>query len=132
MKKHGILNSGISRVLSSMGHTDTIAIGDCGLPIPDGPERIDLALTLGVPKFMDVLKAVSDDMKIEKIVLAEEIKSQNPDILKSVRELFGDDVQLEFVSHSRLKVLTGQCRAVVRTGEITPYANIILQSGCIF
>ena len=76
MKKHGILNSDISRVLSYMGHTDRICIGDCGLPIPDETERIDLAVKFGVPTFMDVLKEVGDDMKIEKIVLAEEIKEK--------------------------------------------------------
>lgn len=31
MKRNGILNSDISRVLSYMGHTDTLAVGDCGL-----------------------------------------------------------------------------------------------------
>ena len=62
MKRHGILNSNISRVLSSMGHTDRIAIADCGLPVPEGTERIDLAVTFGNPRFMDVLKAVSSDM----------------------------------------------------------------------
>ena len=71
MKRHGILNSNISRVLSSMGHTDRIAIADCGLPVPEGTERIDLAVTFGNPRFMDVLKAVSNDMKIEAVVLAE-------------------------------------------------------------
>ena len=78
MKRHGILNSNISRVLSSMWHTDRIAIADCGLPVPEGTERIDLAVTFGNPRFMDVLKAVSNDMKIEAVVLAEEIKEQNP------------------------------------------------------
>ena len=56
MKKSGILNSDISRVLSYMGHTDTIAIGDCGLPVPEETERIDLALREGMPSFMDVLE----------------------------------------------------------------------------
>ena len=73
MKRHGILNSNISRVLSAMGHTDRIAIADCGLPVPEGTERIDLAVTFGNPRFMDVLKAVSNDMKIEAVVLAEGI-----------------------------------------------------------
>ena len=88
MKRHGILNSNISRVLSSMGHTDRIAIADCGLPVPEGTERIDLAVTFGNPRFMDVLKAVSSDMKIEAVVLAEEIKEQNPQILEEIQELF--------------------------------------------
>ena len=76
MKRHGILNSDISRVLSYMGHTDRICIGDCGLPIPDETERIDLAVKFGVPTFMDVLKEVGDDMKIEKIVLDKNIEVQ--------------------------------------------------------
>ena len=133
MKKGGILNSEISRVLSYLGHTDTIAIGDCGLPIPDETERIDLALEFGVPSFMQTLKVVAADMKIEKIVLAEEIKTQNPDVLRQINELFeGQETETVFVSHSELKAQTKQCKAVIRTGETTPYANIILQSGCIF
>lgn len=133
MKRHGILNSDISRVLSYMGHTDCICIGDCGLPIPDETERIDLAVKFGVPTFMDVLKEVGNDMKIEKIVLAEEIKEHNPQVLAEITEYFkGEDIEVEYVSHVGLKQMTRECKAVIRTGETTPYANIILQSGCIF
>lgn len=133
MKKNGILNSEISRVLSYMGHTDCIAIGDCGLPIPDETERIDLALAFGIPTFMQTLEIVAKDMKIEKIILAEEIKENNPDILREIENLFSNcDIETEFVSHSQLKEKTKDCKAVIRTGETTPYANIILQSGCIF
>lgn len=133
MKKNGILNSEISRILSYMGHTDCIAVGDCGLPVPDETERIDLALAFGIPTFMQTLKVVADDMKIEKIILAEEIKENNPKILHEIEELFKDsNVETEFVSHSQLKEQTKKCKAVIRTGETTPYANIILQSGCIF
>ncbi|MBO5319312.1 MAG: D-ribose pyranase [Ruminococcus sp.] len=133
MKKNGILNSEISRILSYMGHTDCIAVGDCGLPVPDETERIDLALAFGIPTFMQTLKVVADDMKIEKIILAEEIKENNPKILHEIEELFKDsNVETQFVSHSQLKELTKNCKAVIRTGETTPYANIILQSGCIF
>ena len=133
MKRHGILNSDISRVLSYMGHTDCICIGDCGLPIPDETERIDLAVKFGVPTVMDVLKEVGNDMKIEKIVLAEEIKEHNPQVLAEITEYFkGQDVEVEYVSHVGLKQMTRECKAVIRTGETTPYANIILQSGCIF
>ena len=133
MKSAGILNSDISRVLSYMGHTDCLCIGDCGLPIPDEVERIDLALAFGEPTFMRTLEIVVGDMKVEKIILAEEIKTQNPTVLQQVEELFaGQNVEVEFVSHVELKEKTKDCKAVIRTGEITPYANIILQSGCIF
>lgn len=135
MKRMGILNADISRVLSYMGHTDTIAVGDCGLPIPDETERIDLAVTFGQPGFMEVLKVVAADMKVEKIVLAEEIKEKNPEVLEQIKALFADletGFEIEFISHTELKNQTKQCKAVIRTGETTPYANIILQSGCIF
>lgn len=133
MKKQGILNADISRVLSYMGHTDCICIGDCGLPIPEETERIDLALTFGVPTFMETLKAVAADMKIEKIVLADEIKTKNPKVLNEIEALFeGQEILVEYVPHTELKKQTYDCKAVIRTGETTPYANIILQSGCIF
>lgn len=135
MKKNGILNSDISRVLSYMGHTDQIAVGDCGLPIPEETERIDLALKFGVPGFMEVLCEVKKEMKIEKIILAEEIKTKNPEILKQILQLFDraeEDCEIEYVSHEELKEKTHTCKAVIRTGETTPYANIILQSACLF
>ena len=133
MKKQGILNSEISRVLSYLGHTDCICVGDCGLPIPDEVERIDLALAFGEPTFMRTLEVVAQDMKIEKIVLAEEIKTQNPKVLSEIEALFaGQSVEVEFVTHVQLKEQTHDCKCVIRTGETTPYANIILQSGCIF
>jgi D-ribose pyranase len=137
MKKSGILNSDISRVLSYMGHTDRICIGDCGLPVPDETERIDLALRFGVPSFMEVLKEVAKDMKIECIILAEEIKTQNPEQLAAILSFFEENEtdskpSVEFVSHAELKKMTQDCKAVIRTGEVSPYSNIILQSGCIF
>lgn len=88
MKRNGTLNSDVSRVLSYMGHTDQIAIGDCGLPIPDSTERIDLALAFGEPPFIRVLELVLQDMKVEKIILAEEITDQNPDMLANIQALF--------------------------------------------
>ena len=135
MKKTGIINADISRVLSYMGHTDKIAVGDCGLPIPEETERIDLALRLGTPRFMEVLEAVLDDMVIEKVVLAEEIKENNPALLAEIQNLLKEmelQVPVEFISHAQLKEETKSCRAVIRSGENTPYANIILQSACIF
>ena len=111
MKRAGILNSDISRVLSYLGHTDCICIGDCGLPIPDEVERIDLALAFGEPTFMRTLELVVADMKVEKIVLAEEIKTQNPEVLKQVEALFADqNVEVEFVSHVELKEKTWDCK----------------------
>lgn len=131
MKKNGILNADISRVLSYLGHTDTIAVADCGLPIPDETERIDLALKFGTPGFIEVLETVLDDMKVEKIVLAEEIREMNPEVEKQILALL-PGVEVVYVPHTELKKQTESCKAVIRSGETTPYANVILQSACAF
>jgi len=130
MKRHGILNSHISKVLADLGHTDTIVIADCGLPIPDGVERIDLALKLGTPSFLDVLEAVAGDMAVEKMTLASEIKELNAGVEQATKELL--DVPGPYVNHERFKEATREAKAVIRTGEATPYANVILHAGVIF
>lgn len=129
MKKHGILNSEIAKVLADLGHTNTIVIADCGLPVPAGVKKIDLALELGKPSFLEVLQAVERDMVIEKVILAEEMAEKNPQLFSIVREKFP---KIETVSHEELKRLSKEAAAVIRTGEATPYANIILQAGVIF
>ena len=109
MKKNGILNSDISRVLSYMGHTDTICVGDAGLPCPDEVERIDISLKFGVPTFFETLQEVAADMKVEKIVLAEEIKEKNPEQEKAILGLFEkQEVKPEvvYVPHEELKQRT--------------------------
>ncbi|RAS96075.1 D-ribose pyranase, partial [Bacillus cereus] len=98
MKKHGVLNSEIAAVLASLGHTDTIVIADCGLPIPDGVKRIDLAVEIGKPSFLDVLQVVADDMAIEKVTLAEEVINNNAEVNKEI-ELKLIEPAFEYVSH---------------------------------
>ena len=131
MKKSGILYSDISRILSYMRHTDTICIIDCGLPCPDETELIDISLEKGVPDFVRVLKAVVNDMSVEKIFLAEEIRVKNPAVLKEIQTLL-PGVKTDFMPHEEFKKKLLSCKAVVRSGEASPYANIILQSACIF
>ena len=119
MKRQGILNSDISRVLSYMGHTDTICIGDCGLPIPDETERIDLAVKFGQPSFMDVLEEVGADMKVEKIILAEEMKLQNPEILRQIEQFFAKH---ETVSNQRYNLF---CTAIMK--KMTKHARQLFE-----
>ena len=131
MKKHGIINSSIATTLSMMGHTDTITISDSGLPINQSVKRIDLAYKPSEPAFLSIVDVIKDDMVIEKITLAEEIKSENPTIYKALLQMF-NNIPIEYVSHEEFKRLTTSSKAVVRTGEMTPFANIILHSGVNF
>lgn len=133
MKKSGVLNSHISGVLSKLRHTDQIVIGDAGLPVPAHVEEIDISLKLGVPTFIDVLEVIEKDMKIEKIILANEIQSENPSQLKKILTVIQlEDENIEFVSHDSFKKMTANTKAIIRTGEMTPYSNIILQADVIF
>ena len=133
MRKTALLNSGISTAISKMGHFDTIAIADAGLPTPPGVERIDVAITKGVPTFLSVFYAVLEELHVQKAMLAREICEGNPTLYSALCEYFERrGIHVEMVSHETLKTRTAQCRAVVRTGEATPYANVILESGVIF
>jgi D-ribose pyranase len=131
MKKTTLLHSDLSYIIATMGHLDTLVIADAGLPIPDETMRIDLALTKGVPGAAQTLKVVLDELKVEKVILAAEVKDRNPRFLADVQALL-PGVPVEFVPHSKLKTRTAQARAVVRTGEFSPYANVILVSGVVF
>jgi len=131
MKKTTLLQSDLSYMIATLGHLDTLVIADAGLPIPAGTVRIDLALTQGVPGAAQTLKVVLDEMKVEKVILAEEVQERNPSFLADVQELL-PGVPVEFVTHTELKNRTADARAVVRTGEFSPYANVILVSGVVF
>jgi len=123
------LNSEISKVLSDLGHTDTIIIADCGLPIPDGVKKIDLALTFGHPSFEEVFNLVKAHMKIEQLTIANEMIKQNSALYV---KLLAENIDMVTESHEKLKMYSKDVKAIIRTGEATPYANAILSSGVLF
>ena len=88
MKKTKVINSDISRVIAQMGHFDKLSIGDAGMPVPRGTEKIDLAVDNGIPSFMDVLNNVLEELEVQKIYLAEEIKENNPKILTQITDRY--------------------------------------------
>lgn len=131
MKKSGIINADLSRIIAEMGHKDSLVLADCGLPIPKAVERVDLALTKGYPKFLKILKELLADLVVEKAILAAEIKEKSPELEKEIIALL-PDIEIEYLAHKEFKNQTNNSRAVVRSGEIIPYANIILVSGVDF
>ncbi|ARI75634.1 D-ribose pyranase [Halobacillus mangrovi] len=130
MKKQGMLNREIASVLARLGHTDKIVVADCGLPIPDDIPCIDVSLTKGHPSFREAVTAILEDMEVEAATMASEVKEHNPELLQKVETQLPEKVS--FQSHEELKEQTKQAKAIIRTGEVTPYANIILHSGVIF
>jgi D-ribose pyranase len=131
MKKTMLINSQISRIIAKMGHFDTLTIGDAGLPIPNGPERIDLALMKGIPAFLDVLRCVLTELEVQRVFIASEMQQKNLPLYEQMTQIFAD-IEIIKVPHEAFKSLTKESKAVVRTGECLPYANIILESGVTF
>ena len=131
MKKTKLINSEISSTVAKMGHTDTLTIGDCGLPIPNNVKRIDLALKYGVPTFLETLDTVLEELCVEEIIIASEIKEKIEEMYKELLKRF-ENVVIKEVCHEEFKEMTKESKAVIRTGECTPYANVILKSGVVF
>lgn len=131
MKKIGIINSELSMVISKLGHTDKIVICDSGLPIPIGVKRIDLALKKGVPGFLETLETVMLEMQVEKACIASEMEQVSPEMHHKIEKVLGE-IPITKVSHEEFKMICNEARAIIRTGEFTPYANVILEAGVIF
>ncbi|SFC86620.1 D-ribose pyranase [Tropicimonas isoalkanivorans] len=136
MKRIGLLNRHLSALTSSLGHMDEIVLADAGLPMPDGVPVIDLAIVPGLPRFMDVLAALRLELVVEGAVWAEEA---SPDLAASLAsemdawtEMTGKPIATQMLCHEAFKARTAKARAIIRTGEVTPYANVILISGVAF
>jgi D-ribose pyranase len=129
MRSDGIWHSELVRVLADLRHHDTLVIADAGLPVPGTVPTIEIGWRRGEPRTTAVLAAVLDELVVERATLAREVR--DPDLA----EVFGrvlDDVPVDSISHEDLKRAVGSARAVVRTGDDIPYANVILHAGVPF
>ncbi len=131
MKSSGIFNQPISSLIAGMGHTDALVISDAGLPIPPGPQRIDLALRCGLPSFLEVLETVLGELEVERAAIAEQTREKSPKLHEGLLAILGD-MSVEYIDHEELKARSASSKGIVRTGECTPFANVILYSGVVF
>ena len=130
MKKNGILNQELASVVAGLGHGDGLLICDAGMPRPPHVPCVDLSIVAGLPRFLDVVEAVCFEMQIEQYVLADEVKPDKA-LMFALRSLVQSATET-FVTHEDLKEMSNDVVAIVRTGEVTPYANILLVSGVTF
>ena len=130
-RNNGTLNGQLARVISELGHTDKLVVTDAGLPIPPGVERVDLAVRQNLPRFLDLLDAVLAEVAVEGVLMSEEIKQHSPEMLAEIEARF-TGVEIRFVPHTEFKRSTGEARAAVRSGEFTPYANVLLTAGVVY
>ena len=132
MRRQGLLHAELNRVIAAMGHTDTLVIADVGLPVPPGVPCIDLAVVAGLPQFADVFNAVCSELAVERITLASEIHTHNSAMVALATRLRGDGLTVDELAHDDFKRACAGARAIVRTGETSPYANVILHAGVTF
>jgi D-ribose pyranase len=131
VKARGIIHPRLAAVVAAMGHGDLLGIADAGLPVPLQVERVDLGFAPGKPAFLDVVRAILEELQVEAYVLAEESREACPQYVRTLQESL-PEAEAMWVDHEELKRLTAGARAVVRTGEFTPYANVLLRSGVDF
>ena len=129
MKESGILNSDIASIISRQGHGDLLLITDAGFAIPRGIEVIDIALSENQPRVIDLLNELKKHFSVEKIIMANQTKKTNPSYFNEIMSAFDDDTEVETIDHRELKKLSESVKAVIRTGDFTAYANVILVSG---
>lgn len=132
-RNNGTLNGQLARVISEVGHTDQVVVTDAGLPIPAGVERVDLAVRQNLPRFLDLLDVVLDELAVEGVLMSQEIREYSPGMLAEIEKRFARvGVTPRFVPHTEFKEATGAARAAVRSGEFTPYANVLLTAGVVY
>lgn len=132
MKKIGILHNELSQVLAQAGHEDLIVIGDAGLPVPPGVRCVDLALVRGFPGFIDTVKAVLTELHVQEAIIDEEMNQISPHIQERLKEVVNSQFPVKAIPHKQLQEIARRAKVIIRTGEFTPYSNIILVAGVLF
>jgi len=129
MIRNGILNPQILSLLARVRHTNALVIADRGFPSWPGLETIDLALIDDVPTVLQVLTAVRGQFDVAEAVMAEEFKSSNPPGVRRVFARALQGISLTYEAHGALKCRVPGAIGLIRTGDIVPYANLVLYSG---
>lgn len=125
MRKKGIINAQLQQRLTELRHTDLFAISDSGLPVPPHVPVVDLALCYGVPGFLQTLDLVLHEVTVEGAWNSRDVDESNPAVKSRLETL----PNLQLIDHLDFKARVSDCSFVVRTGEATPFANVILQAG---
>jgi D-ribose pyranase len=131
MKRGGILNPAICSLLAELGHGDEMLVVDAGFPIPPESHVIDLTLTPGIPRFLDVVRAVAEELVIESVTVASETSEYSPKLYQELLKIVGD-VDVDEVPHHEFKEQSEGVKGIIRSAEFTPYANVRITCGSAY
>lgn len=127
MKKRGVINQQLSNALAGLGHGDYFLLCDAGFPIPKDVERVDMALTFGISSMNQCLKAILDEIIVQKITIAEEMKGLNDEGYQFVKKAFKNQ-DFQEIPQTELVKLAQNAKFIVRSGELRCYSNILLEA----
>jgi D-ribose pyranase len=124
----GILNPAILNLLARIRHTNTLVISDRGFPFWPQIETVDLSLVDDIPTVLQVLAAIQGNFKIGRVFAAEEFKKNNDAARLQALTSVLNGVHLSFEPHVDFKKRVPSAIGLIRTGDTTQYANLILES----
>jgi len=127
MKKGGVINQTLSCELAGLGHGDSFLICDAGFPIPREVTRVDLALAFNIPSLKQCLEAVLSEIVVQKVTIASEMGTYNQGGKDYLKGLFKNQ-EFVCVPQEELVKLAKNVKFIVRTGELAPYSNVILEA----
>jgi D-ribose pyranase len=128
MLKTGILNPAINSLISRVRHTNTLVIADRGFPFWPQIETVDISLVDGIPRVLDVLKAIRSNFVVGRIYMAEEFGTVNDERTRLEFEEAVAGVPVILEPHVDFKKRVPQAVGLIRTGDTFQYANMILES----
>ncbi len=128
MLKAGILNPQISSLLARVRHTNSLVIADRGFPLWPDVETIDISLVDDVPTVLDVVRAVRANWDAGKAWMAEEFRHSNDAAKQAAFAAVLEGIGVSYVPHADLKRRVPAAVGLIRTGDATPFGNVILES----
>jgi D-ribose pyranase len=128
MLKTGILNPYLASLLARVRHTNTLVIADRGFPFWPDLETVDISLVDDVPTVRQVIDAIRPNFVIGRAFMAEEFRRANTDAVQSAFAAALAGVEINYEPHVEFKRRVPAAVGLIRTGDTTQYANIILES----
>lgn len=128
MIKTGLLNPQINSLISRVRHTNTLVIADRGFPFWPMIETVDISLVDDVPTVLQVMAALRPNFVIGKVWMADEFLGHNDANTRAAFARSLEGIELLHEPHPDLKRRVPQAIGLIRTGDTTPYANMILES----
>jgi D-ribose pyranase len=132
MKKGGILNPAICSLLAELGQSDELLIVDAAYPLPTDGHVIDLTLTPGIPRLLDVLRAVTEELVIDAIAIPTEIKEFSPRIYAEIVKIVGDNIDIDEIPFHEFKEQALDVKGIIRSAEFSAYSSVRIVAGSAF